>query len=200
MSLARKSATASAGRWTIGSPRRLKLVEDHRHAGAGGEPADQPVVGGVVGGADRLQPGGAVDVGDRRDLVAAVSPYRLDQQHERVGVVAFEELGVGLVQPPAAAGCSSPSRAPPAGQAQVAAVGPLAQRERRAALSPPAGPDGEGNVLVELGDGRFGSTRGPYRSTGPGGRVQGRACRGRREPGPWSCPRRRKPRYQVSAE
>src|SRR5215211_4018016 len=65
MSLLRKSATASAGRCTIGSPRRLKLgVEDHRDPGAGGEAADQPVVQRVLGSGDRLQPRGVVHVGD----------------------------------------------------------------------------------------------------------------------------------------
>jgi hypothetical protein len=46
MSLRRKSATASAGRCTIGFTAEVEAgVEHDRDAGAGGEPADQPVIG-----------------------------------------------------------------------------------------------------------------------------------------------------------
>jgi hypothetical protein len=45
MSLRRKSATASAGRCTIGFTAEVEAgVEHDRDAGAGGEPADQPVI------------------------------------------------------------------------------------------------------------------------------------------------------------
>jgi len=77
----------------------LKLgVEYHRDPGARREPADQPVVERILAGADRLQPGGAVHVVTSENLRSAVGPHRLDQQHERVALVALEPVGAVLVQ------------------------------------------------------------------------------------------------------
>ena len=68
------------------------------------------VTAGSLARVTALQPRRAVHVGDRRDLTPAFGPHRLHQQHERVGMVALEEVAAMLVEH---AGGERPERLPP---------------------------------------------------------------------------------------
>jgi hypothetical protein len=83
--------SASSGRHTSGSFSFERGVEQHRHAGEAAKGVNHSVVAGVILGRHRLQPAGAVNVGDRGDLLPSLGAERKTLQHKRHIFIALKE-------------------------------------------------------------------------------------------------------------
>ena len=67
-------------------------IQDHRHSCLLTEGIDQVVIARDLFCGDRLQPTGAVDMGDNRDLGALPVADLVDLQHEENVVIGFDPL------------------------------------------------------------------------------------------------------------